>query len=162
MLYVGKATNLRQRVRSYFSSDDRRKIGPLLRETQRLAHSVTPDALTVIMWTGAATALYAACCAIVQSDIKKVLAYSTLSQLGYMVAAFGLGGAALTAAEPGEHIRPLLAGAIAVQAMRLQKDPDGVAEGGHTALHAMLASCAPGVAILNIDNGYGAACAAMP
>ncbi len=52
---------------------------------------MVPDALTVIMWTGAATALYAACCAITQSDIKKVLAYSTLSQLGYMVAAFGLG-----------------------------------------------------------------------
>ncbi|HYD85262.1 MAG TPA: proton-conducting transporter membrane subunit, partial [Opitutus sp.] len=34
---------------------------------------------------------YAALCAIVQSDIKKILAYSTLSQLGYMVAAFGLG-----------------------------------------------------------------------
>ena len=55
---------------------------------------MVPDALTVIMWTGAATALYAACCAIVQSDIKKVLAYSTLSQLGYMVAAFGLGSLA--------------------------------------------------------------------
>jgi len=52
---------------------------------------MVPDALTVIMWTGAATALYAACCAITQRDIKKVLAYSTLSQLGYMVAAFGLG-----------------------------------------------------------------------
>jgi NADH-quinone oxidoreductase subunit L len=49
------------------------------------------DALTVIMWTGTITALYAALCAIVQRDIKKVLAYSTLSQLGYMVAAFGLG-----------------------------------------------------------------------
>jgi DNA polymerase-3 subunit epsilon len=46
VLYVGKATNLRQRVRSYFSSDDRRKIGPMLRETQRLAHTVTPDALS--------------------------------------------------------------------------------------------------------------------
>ena len=55
---------------------------------------MVPDALTVIMWTGAATALYAACCAIVQIDIKKVLAYSTLSQLGYMVAAFGLGSLA--------------------------------------------------------------------
>jgi NADH-quinone oxidoreductase subunit L len=44
------------------------------------------------MWTGVITALYAALCAVVQSDIKKVLAYSTLSQLGYMVAAFGLGG----------------------------------------------------------------------
>jgi NADH-quinone oxidoreductase subunit L len=52
---------------------------------------MVPDALTVIMWVGTATALYAALCAITQSDIKKVLAYSTLSQLGYMVAAFGLG-----------------------------------------------------------------------
>lgn len=49
------------------------------------------DALNVIMWVGTATAVYAALCAIIQSDIKKVLAYSTLSQLGYMVAAFGLG-----------------------------------------------------------------------
>lgn len=37
----------------------------------------------------------------------------------------------------------------------------GVAEGGHTALHSILASCSPGVLTLNIDNGYGAACAAM-
>ena len=37
----------------------------------------------------------------------------------------------------------------------------GVAEGGQTALHAMLASCAPGVAVCNIDNGYGAAAAAV-
>jgi NADH-quinone oxidoreductase subunit L len=50
-----------------------------------------PQALNIVMWIGAATALYAALCAITQSDIKKVLAYSTLSQLGYMVAAFGLG-----------------------------------------------------------------------
>ncbi len=52
---------------------------------------MVPQALEVIMWIGVATALYAALCAIVQRDIKKVLAYSTLSQLGYMVAAFGLG-----------------------------------------------------------------------
>lgn len=37
----------------------------------------------------------------------------------------------------------------------------GVAEGGHTALHSILASCSPGIVTLNIDNGYGAACAAM-
>jgi NCAIR mutase (PurE)-related protein len=37
----------------------------------------------------------------------------------------------------------------------------GVAMGGTTALHAGLASCAPGVTIVNIDNGYGAACAAL-
>ena len=37
----------------------------------------------------------------------------------------------------------------------------GVAAGGHAALHALLASCAPGLAVVNIDNGYGAACAAL-
>ncbi len=57
---------------------------------------MVPDALQVIMWVGTATALYAALCAIIQSDIKKVLAYSTLSQLGYMVAAFGLGSLTFT------------------------------------------------------------------
>jgi NCAIR mutase (PurE)-related protein len=37
----------------------------------------------------------------------------------------------------------------------------GVATGGHTALHAILASCASGITCVNIDNGYGAACAAL-
>ncbi len=37
----------------------------------------------------------------------------------------------------------------------------GVTEGGRTALNAMLASCAPGLLVVNIDNGYGAACAAL-
>ncbi len=37
----------------------------------------------------------------------------------------------------------------------------GVAEGGSTALNAILASCAPGITVVNIDNGYGAACAAL-
>ncbi|WP_209426998.1 nickel pincer cofactor biosynthesis protein LarB [Pararhodobacter sp. SW119] len=37
----------------------------------------------------------------------------------------------------------------------------GVAAGGRTALNAALASCAPGVVVVNIDNGYGAACAAL-
>ena len=37
----------------------------------------------------------------------------------------------------------------------------GIANGGQAALHAMLASCAPGLVVMNIDNGYGAACAAM-
>ena len=37
----------------------------------------------------------------------------------------------------------------------------GAAAGGRTALGAALASCAPGVAVVNIDNGYGAACAAL-
>jgi len=37
----------------------------------------------------------------------------------------------------------------------------GVAEGGRAGLDAMLASCAPGLLVVNIDNGYGAACAAL-
>ena len=37
----------------------------------------------------------------------------------------------------------------------------GVAAGGHAALNAILASCAPGIVTVNIDNGYGAGCAAM-
>jgi len=57
----------------------------------RIEVLMVAETLNIIMWVGTATALYAALCAIVQSDIKKVLAYSTLSQLGYMVAAFGLG-----------------------------------------------------------------------
>ncbi|MEZ5825984.1 MAG: nickel pincer cofactor biosynthesis protein LarB [Geminicoccaceae bacterium] len=37
----------------------------------------------------------------------------------------------------------------------------GVAEGGRVALESVLASCAPGITVCNIDNGYGAACAAL-
>jgi NCAIR mutase (PurE)-related protein len=37
----------------------------------------------------------------------------------------------------------------------------GVAAGGRTALDTLLASCAPGITVVNIDNGYGAACAAL-
>jgi NADH-quinone oxidoreductase subunit L len=50
-----------------------------------------PDVLTAIAWVGAATALFAATVAIAQDDIKKVLAYSTVSQLGYMFLAVGSG-----------------------------------------------------------------------
>ncbi len=45
VLYVGKATDLRARVRSYFSTDDRRKIGPLLREAAAIDHAVCSSAL---------------------------------------------------------------------------------------------------------------------
>jgi DNA polymerase-3 subunit epsilon len=44
-LYVGKAANLRQRVRSYFAGDDRRKIGNLLRETAGVRHHVVTSTL---------------------------------------------------------------------------------------------------------------------
>ncbi|HEX2049799.1 MAG TPA: NADH-quinone oxidoreductase subunit L [Actinomycetota bacterium] len=49
------------------------------------------DALTVVAWIGAATALWAALMAAAEYDIKRVLAYSTISQLGYMFLAAGVG-----------------------------------------------------------------------
>jgi NAD(P)H-quinone oxidoreductase subunit 5 len=50
-----------------------------------------PTAMSVIAWTGAFTAFLGASIAITQNDIKKGLAYSTMSQLGYMVMAMGAG-----------------------------------------------------------------------
>jgi len=49
------------------------------------------DAMSVIAWTGAITAIMAATIALTQQDIKKALAYSTCSQLGFMVMAMGAG-----------------------------------------------------------------------
>jgi NADH-quinone oxidoreductase subunit L len=49
-------------------------------------------ALMVVAFIGAFTALFAASIALAQYDIKRILAYSTLSQLGFMVAALGIGG----------------------------------------------------------------------
>jgi NADH-quinone oxidoreductase subunit L len=51
-----------------------------------------PEALLVIAYTGGITLFVAATIAVVMTDIKKVLAYSTVSQLGYMMLALGVGG----------------------------------------------------------------------
>jgi NADH-quinone oxidoreductase subunit L len=51
----------------------------------------TPDGAMVVAWIGLITSFIAASIALVQNDIKRVLAYSTLSQLGYMIMALGLG-----------------------------------------------------------------------
>jgi NADH-quinone oxidoreductase subunit L len=59
------------------------RINPLLAEA--------PDAATLIAWVGVATAFFAATIACAQDDIKRVLAYSTISQLGYMFLAVGSG-----------------------------------------------------------------------
>lgn len=58
---------------------------------------ITPDALTVVTAVGAITAFFAATVGLVQNDIKRVIAYSTCSQLGYMFVALGVGayGAAI-------------------------------------------------------------------
>src|SRR4029450_3540944 len=52
----------------------------------------TPEVLLVIAYTGAITLTVGATIALVMTDIKKVLAYSTVSQLGYMMLALGVGG----------------------------------------------------------------------
>ena len=54
-------------------------------------YTLVPEAQFVVSMTGAITALFAATIAVGQYDIKKVLAYSTISQLGFMVAAVGMG-----------------------------------------------------------------------
>jgi NADH-quinone oxidoreductase subunit L len=59
-----------------------------------LASSST-TALQVVTWIGATTAVFAALIAVAQDDIKRILAYSTISQLGYMMMGLGVGGVAV-------------------------------------------------------------------
>jgi NADH-quinone oxidoreductase subunit L len=51
-----------------------------------------PDALNVVAWVGGISSLFAAVIACTQTDIKRVLAYSTMSQIGYMMLALGVSG----------------------------------------------------------------------
>ena len=55
----------------------------------------SPAALTVVTWVGTITAVFAASIAVAQTDIKRILAYSTVSQLGFMMMGLGLGGVAV-------------------------------------------------------------------
>jgi len=54
--------------------------------------SLSPEVLAAIAVTGAVTAFYGASCALVQRDLKRVLAYSTISQIGFMMLGVGAGG----------------------------------------------------------------------
>ena len=54
-------------------------------------YDMSPAAMTTVAWVGGVTALFAATIGLVQTDIKRVLAYSTVSQLGYMFLACGIG-----------------------------------------------------------------------
>ena len=65
------------------------RIFPLL--SAGAEHGSLTTTMTVMAFIGAFTALFAATIAVAQNDIKRVLAYSTISQLGYMVAALGIG-----------------------------------------------------------------------
>lgn len=65
------------------------RVYPILSAGMAEGHLTT--AMSVLAFIGAFTALFAATIALAQNDIKRVLAYSTISQLGYMVAALGIG-----------------------------------------------------------------------
>jgi NADH-quinone oxidoreductase subunit L len=69
------------------------RVYPLMQAGALLGGTTT--ALTVVTWVGASTAVFAALIAVAQNDIKRILAYSTISQLGYMMAGLGMGGVAV-------------------------------------------------------------------
>jgi NADH-quinone oxidoreductase subunit L len=69
------------------------RVYPLMSIAQ--APAIGSVALTVVTWIGAITAIFAASIAVAQSDIKRILAYSTVSQLGYMMMGLGVGGVAV-------------------------------------------------------------------
>jgi NADH-quinone oxidoreductase subunit L len=65
------------------------RMFPLL--TADYTHHGLTTTMSIVAFIGAFTALFAATIAVAQNDIKRVLAYSTISQLGYMIAALGIG-----------------------------------------------------------------------
>lgn len=65
------------------------RIFPLL--SAGIEHGEPTTAMTIVAFIGTFTAIFAATIAVAQNDIKRVLAYSTISQLGFMVAAVGIG-----------------------------------------------------------------------
>ncbi len=69
------------------------RVYPLMQAGALAGGSTT--SLTVVTWVGASTAVFAALIAVAQNDIKRILAYSTVSQLGYMMAGLGMGGVAV-------------------------------------------------------------------
>ena len=71
------------------------RVYPLMAARARWPRVERTTALTVVTWVGASTAVFAALIAVAQNDIKRILAYSTVSQLGYMMAGLGVGGVAV-------------------------------------------------------------------
>ena len=66
--------------------------GEGIADSHQPATSRSSTALQVVAWIGAITAVFAALIAVAQTDIKRILAYSTVSQLGYMMLGLGVGG----------------------------------------------------------------------
>jgi len=70
------------------------RVYPLM-TAHPLGAALETPALEVITWVGTATAVFAATIAVAQTDIKRILAYSTVSQLGFMMMGLGMGGVAV-------------------------------------------------------------------
>jgi NADH-quinone oxidoreductase subunit L len=72
------------------------RVYPLMAARGAIQLGLTSSsALEVVTWIGAITAVFAALIAVAQDDIKRILAYSTISQLGYMMMGLGVGGVAV-------------------------------------------------------------------
>ena len=72
------------------------RVYPLMAVHRGIALAASSTAaLQVVTWIGAITAVFAALIAVAQDDIKRILAYSTVSQLGYMMIGLGVGGVAV-------------------------------------------------------------------
>ena len=67
---------------------------PLMSAIAPTTAAGSSTALIVVTWIGVITALFASCAAVAQSDIKRILAYSTVSQLGFMMLGLGTAGVA--------------------------------------------------------------------
>lgn len=111
--------------------------------------SVTWEAVRTLEYLGIPTSVYEDCGV---AGLWRLT--SRLSDLGRHDAVIVVAGldAALASVLGGLTPKPIFAVPTSVGY--------GMAQGGESALSSMLVSCAPGVAVMNIDNGYGAACAA--
>ncbi len=85
---------------------------PMFAATPDTLYHGVPDSLLIVAYVGGFTALFAATMGLVMNDIKRVLAYSTVSQLGYMMLALGTAGAVLGAKAVGVSIFHLISHAF--------------------------------------------------
>ncbi|HEY9246672.1 MAG TPA: NADH-quinone oxidoreductase subunit L, partial [Candidatus Methanoperedens sp.] len=85
---------------------------PMFAATPATISAGVPDSLLIVAYVGGFTALFAATMGLVMNDIKRVLAYSTVSQLGYMMLALGTAGAVLGAKAVGISMFHLIAHAF--------------------------------------------------
>lgn len=111
--------------------------------------AVVGEASRTLLYLGWKTDLYEDCGVAGLWRIQKYL--PKVNQHDVIIVAAGMDGA-LPTVLAGLTDKPIFAVPTSVGY--------GASEGGRTALNAMLTSCAPGISVLNIDNGYGAACAA--